>query len=463
MASLTSADFITKFMSMTQRKKMIAVGQITGDEPSKDDQEFNIALIFVGKNAWKLVDRVLLDFKSKRTDKYYKLYKDQLGVILANLYEVNYIQEYLYTYYSRSNSDYKESKKYNPNKISARPLRFLADSLIKHGWVGTSQWFYDKKNEDNRWCSRLRPSNKLIQAFKKFKITPKCIYRKPMEYIRLKDSKKRLEEYENTPVTNLMRNRLSAYNSLIFQTNIRLKRSKKINEYLELKPTNFNDTEYYRVFNGGSFELGGRFYGPWWVTLSKDARGNITLNGEKTIELDYSSIGIHLLYSQENLNYYDLNGNNSDPYTLKGIDPEEREVNKKIITFALNMSPEDRHRKFVYTVRKKIKKTNDERSILGIKKLLKVPTPREVHKRLRIFKKENVPIEHYLFTGVGTKLQFKDSCIAESVIERMVSMRIPVLVVHDSFIVQYTNRELLRGLMNNVCMEHKLKSIPLIK
>jgi hypothetical protein len=448
---------------MTQREKMIAIGQITGYEPSKDDQEFNIALTLVGKNAWRLVDRVMLDFKSKRTDKYHKLYRDQLGVILANLYETYSIQDYLFTYYSKSNSDYKETTRYNPNKISARPLRFLADSLIKHGWVGTSQWFYDENNKENRWCSRMRPSKKLIQAFKKFKITPKCIYRKPMEYIRLKDSKKRLEEYENTPVTNLMRNRLSAYNSLIFQTNIRLKRSKKINEYLELKPTNFNDTEYYRVFNGGSFELGGRFYGPWWVTLSKDARGNITLNGEKTIELDYSSIGIHLLYSQENLNYYDLNGNNSDPYTLKGIDPEEREVNKKIITFALNMSPEDRHRKFVYTVRKKIKKTNDERSILGIKKLLKVPTPREVHKRLRIFKKENVPIEHYLFTGVGTKLQFKDSCIAESVIERMVSMRIPVLVVHDSFIVQYRNRELLRGLMNDVCIEHKLRSIPLIK
>ena len=463
MASFVSTDFISKFMSMTQREKMIAIGQITGYEPSKDDQEFNIALTLVGKNAWRLVDRVMLDFKSKRTDKYHKLYRDQLGVILANLYETYSIQDYLFTYYSKSNSDYKETTRYNPNKISARPLRFLADSLIKHGWVGTSQWFYDENNKENRWCSRMRPSKKLIQAFKKFKITPKCIYRKPMEYIRLKDSKKRLEEYENTPVTNLMRNRLSAYNSLIFQTNIRLKRSKKINEYLELKPTNFNDTEYYRVFNGGSFELGGRFYGPWWVTLSKDARKNITLNGEKTIELDYSSIGIHLLYSQENLNYYDLNGNNSDPYTLKGIDPEEREVNKKIITFALNMSPEDRHRKFVYTVRKKIKKTNDERSILGIKKLLKVPTPREVHKRLRIFKKENVPIEHYLFTGVGTKLQFKDSCIAESVIERMVSMRIPVLVVHDSFIVQYRNRELLRGLMNDVCIEHKLRSIPLIK
>ena len=456
-------DFSVDLKNMSHREIMIATGQTTGDEPSKDDQEFNFALTFVGKNAWKLVERVLLDFKSKRTDKYHKLYRNQLSVILANIYEVNSIQEYLYTYYSRNNNDYKESKRYNPNELSVRPIRFLADSLKKHGWVDISWWFYDEYNVENRWCSRMRSSKKLLQAFRDFKITPKCIYRKPIELIRLKDSKKNSEEYKDTPITNSMRNKLFAYNNLLLQTRIKLKRNKKVNGYLELHPANFNNKEYHRIFNDSSFELGGRFYGPWWVTLSKDARGNITLNDEKTIELDYSSIGIHLLYSQENLSYYDLNGNNYDPYILKGIDPKEREVNKKIITFALNMSPGNRHRKFVYTVRKKIKKTNDKRSILGIKKLLNVPTPREVHKRLRIFEKENVPIKHYLFTSVGTKLQFKDSCIAESVIERMGSMRIPILVIHDSFIVQYRNRDLLRELMNNVCIEHKLKSIPLIK
>jgi len=448
---------------MTYREKMIVTGQITGDEPSKDDQKFNLALTLVGKNAWRLVDRVLLDFKSKRTDKYHELYRDQLGVILANLYETYSIQDYLFTFYSRSNSDYKESKRYNPSKISARPLRFLADSLEKHSWVDTSQWYYDKKNEENRWRSRMRQSKKLIKAFKEFKITPKCIYRKPIECIRLKDSKERLVEYKDTPATNSMRNKLFAYNNLLLQTFIKLKKNKKVNGYLEFHPVNLKNIEYYRVFNDSSFELGGRFYGPWWVTLGKDARGNITLNGEKTIELDYSSIGIHLLYSQENLNYYDLNGKNSDPYILTGIDPEEREVNKKIITFALNMSPGDRHRKFVYTVRKKIRKANDERIILGIKKLLNVPTPREVHKRLRIFEEENVPIKRYLFTSVGTKLQFKDSCIAESVIERMVSMRIPILVIHDSFIVQYRNKKLLHKFMNHVFREHNFKSIPLIK
>ena len=454
---------LNPFEDKTKRDIKIAIGQITGDEPSKDDQKFNIALTFVGKNAWKFVERVLLDFKSKRTDKYHKIYRNQLSVILANLYETYSIQDYLFTYYSRNNNDYKESKRYNPNKISAKPMRFLADSLKKHGWVDISQWFYDEYDEENRWCSRMRPSKKLLQTFKEFKITPKCIYRKPIELIRLKDSKKKFEEYKDTPTTNLMRSKLFAYNSLLLQTRIKLKRNKNVNRYLELHQVNFKNIKYYRIFNDSSFELGGRFYSAWWVTLDKDIRRRITLNDEKTEELDYSSLGIHLLYSQENLNYYDLNDPNSDPYTLKGVDVNEREVNKKIITFALNMSSGDRKRKFVYTVRKKIRKANDERKVLGIKKLLKVPTCKEVHRRLKIFEEENDPIKHYLFTKVGTKLQFKDSCIAESVIERMVSMRIPVLVIHDSFIVQYRNKKLLHKFMNHVFREHKLKSIPLIK
>ena len=55
------------FEDKTKREIKIAIGQISGDEPSKDDQEFNIALTFEGKNALRFVDRVLLDFKSKRT------------------------------------------------------------------------------------------------------------------------------------------------------------------------------------------------------------------------------------------------------------------------------------------------------------------------------------------------------------------------------------------------------------
>ena len=75
-----------------------------------------------------------------------------------------------------------------------------------------------------------------------------------------------------------MRNKLYAYNNLLFRTSIKLTRNKKVSNYLEANPTNFNNKEYYRVFNDGSFELGGRFYGSWWVSLSKDIRKYITIN-----------------------------------------------------------------------------------------------------------------------------------------------------------------------------------------
>ena len=91
--------------------------------------------------------------------------------------------------------------------------------------------------------------------------------------------------------------------------------------------------------------VGGRFYGPWWISPNKDIRKYITLNDKKTVELDYSSLNIHLLYSEEGLNYYDLHESTADPYILKGVDSGSREVNlfflylnqKYINNFILNL------------------------------------------------------------------------------------------------------------------------------
>lgn len=57
------------------------------------------------------------------------------------------------------------------------------------------------------------------------------------------------------------------------------------------------------------------------------------LNDKKTVELDHSSLNIHLLYSEEGLNYYDLHEFTADPYILKGVDPGSREVNLLTINF----------------------------------------------------------------------------------------------------------------------------------
>ena len=81
----------------------------------------------------------------------------------------------------------------------------------------------------------------------------------------------------------------------------------------------------------------------------------------------------------------------------------------------------------------------------------------------KLFEEENNQIKHHLFTGVGKRLQFKDSCIAESITESMVNNNIPILAIHDSFIVQHWNESRLHKLMDYIFRSFKLKSVPKIK
>ena len=47
------------------------------------------------------------------------------------------------------------------------------------------------------------------------------------------------------------------------------------------------------------------------------------------------------------------------------------------------------------------------------------------------------PISDQFFKGVGNKLQFKDSCIAERIMLNFADMNAPALPVHDSFICHH--------------------------
>ena len=47
------------------------------------------------------------------------------------------------------------------------------------------------------------------------------------------------------------------------------------------------------------------------------------------------------------------------------------------------------------------------------------------------------PISHEFFKGVGNKLQFEDSCIAEHIMLHFAIMDAPALPVHDSFILHH--------------------------
>ena len=47
------------------------------------------------------------------------------------------------------------------------------------------------------------------------------------------------------------------------------------------------------------------------------------------------------------------------------------------------------------------------------------------------------PIKDYFFKGIGNRLQFEDSCIAESVMLHFAKMDAPALPIHDSFVMHH--------------------------
>lgn len=191
-----------------------------------------------------------------------------------------------------------------------------------------------------------------------------------------------------------------------------------------------NSKKLHRVFNNESFELGGRFYGALYQTMPKEFRKDILINGEPTVELDYSAHHVRIPYHLEGIDYKD------DPYLALTDDPEERFLFKKLLLIAINAETESEFTKgfreaFRATSRQtKLSLTNA--SILSLLQRVK-----ETHNQ----------IAGYINSGAGCKFQNLDSRITEAILVRMTDMGIPCLPVHDSYIVPKQHEDRLRDVM----------------
>ena len=75
----------------------------------------------------------------------------------------------------------------------------------------------------------------------------------------------------------------------------------------------------------------------------------------------------------------------------------------------------------------------------------------------------NPKISKYIYSNCAAKFQFRDSEIARSIINKCMYKLIPVLCIHDSFIVEYTHSNFIIDTMNSATEVAGFTSIPLIK
>ncbi|TYR33707.1 hypothetical protein FY036_06525 [Mesorhizobium microcysteis] len=345
-----------------------------------------------------------------------------LRLVLLELYLAWTTDPTLKLTVSRNNNDYPRDR-YNGMGIT-KTIIDVINILRDAGLIRQAIGFNDRLSSKG-YISRIWPTGKLTAMFGQAGFEPEDIdthHRQETIVLNRPSSKPKVNEridYDDTEETHRMRALLGEYNSLLARTDIGI----------PSRDTNPHDKFVYRVFNRGSFEMGGRFYGGWWQDCSKAERALITIDAEETIELDFPGMLPTLLYAEAGIDYWSEVG--SDPYTL--VDPPAsvasiatREFCKTLFHAAVNAENE----------------TSALRSVLG--KGQKLTHLRQI---LDLLKEKHRPIADSFGTGCGHEMMNKESKIAERIIEHFTQKGIPVLTVHDSYIVAWGYRHGLQEVM----------------
>ena len=378
-------------------------------------------------------------------------YNTHLRNISANLILLHLNRRGEFVYYSRNNNHYKKIQRYNPNNISIRKLKAVVKFLIHNKLIYHRKGYHNKHSKQYSYQSRMKPTLKFLNLMRSNFVTRKHVYKLKTDCVILKNARKNLNDYTDNEYTKRIRSECLNYNTSLAYSKISLAKCKPVNKYLKDNKVDFKNKSYYRVFNK-DFKHGGRFYGPWWLhQIPSGLRQYILINNNKTVEYDYSSLIIHQIYSEKGLNYFEENTYSYDPYTLEGVPESQRRINKAIIQIALNC--------------KDFESLNDALISEFKKGNLKGNKPRkeEVRRRLNIFREINPRVSEYIYSKCALRFQYQDSEIARSIIKKCSYKLIPVLSVHDSFIVEYRNDNFIIEAMNSAIEEARFTSIPMIK
>ncbi len=183
----------------------------------------------------------------------------------------------------------------------------------------------------------------------------------------------------------------------------------------------------HRVFNDGSFSRGGRFYGALHLSLPRDLRPFIHIDGQPIVELDFCGLHINMLYHMAGIDY--------QGYPYRNCEGKDMEGHYKAVgLISINAENE---KKAYGAIKDELKKRG-----------LKAPDrKRPIASLVDIFKQAHKPIQRHLFSGIGTTLQNIDSDIMNAILARLVDKGIDSLPVHDSIIVPAQHKDTLRSLM----------------
>jgi hypothetical protein len=268
------------------------------------------------------------------------------------------------------------------------------------------------------------------------------------ETIILRDEHKKLVDYEDSTVTRTLRAELANYNAILTATRIDLERSDVVETWLSRNPSVLSRYRYVRIFNRCSFELGGRYYGPWWVLCPSEVRRYIQINGEPVVELDYSAMNVELAYSRLGLRSRDVLGDVGGIYEVPGFEETSRDIRKRGMLMLLAGRSRGQAIKAIGNYARE--------ASLPLRK-------GEARTLIDALVRRHEAIAELHFKDMALPFQRTESMVTEEVIRQSIRMDIPVLNIHDGYVVPAHAEGHVREVMEGAFRGMGMKSIPNIK
>jgi hypothetical protein len=390
--------------------------------------------------------RTLPEFSGKA-----KLRRKHIKVVVLNLYVAWLGDSSCWVAYYRGKWAYEARSRYNELHVSFITVA-VVDAMIQLGYVQHVEGFNDRTGKRSR-TSRMRATQPLLDLIHGHQIVPQMIVSPAdRECIILRaqstdeDGRTRQEDipYEDNDETVRMRAELIAYNQLLAASDIQISEAPVGANRPEgpMPKVDLTNKFVRRIFANGSWEEGGRFYGGWWQTLRNRKlankrpgawRSQILINGNPTAELDFSGLHVVLLYAREGIDYW--TEIDRDPYQLEGFEQSDRmrDFLKLVLLCCLFADSRDTA---IKAIRKKINEREDGYwgkseafgwvADEGLQIGTLVDAFAESHPRIS---------QTYFYSNYSTRLQRLDSKIAERVIKGFTDKGVPILALHDSFLI----------------------------
>lgn len=368
-------------------------------------------------------------------------------------YRTYQMEENLYMALSLGNgtiSNYSSSR-YKPHHLSFRLVNKVFRFLVNNHFYEAIKGRPTGAPSHQR-STRVRATRHLIAVIEAHGINEYMIssYPKPDEVIILRKAKYGREtigveeEYEDTEFTINARENLNRINNFLAKQYIDIEldddQEEQLNQRLSQREDDskqrffsFTDKRLKRIFNNSSFEQGGRFYGGFWQQLPKEYRFLITINEQRTIQLDYSGMHFAMLYAKCNVPIPD-----NDPYQLEGYPNELRSDIKTAFNILINCSTAN---EAITSIDSRIKSGHFHHKLMSGKSVLEA------------FQAKHPLIAEYIATGHGVTLQFLDSQIAERILIKGIENNVCILPIHDGFITNTSNEQHLRVWMDEAFTE----------